>query len=473
MKKTAYLEIDENMTAKDASERLMYAAKSDCDNVIVYHNENADITRAKYKEQLLSVFRAAYRHKVGLYIADDKYSFSGTAFGQLCSVKSLMQKVLSLKDKTEVQEGELIVAEKNGRCVTADFPPHNPEYPYGRLPDLTDSACAPLVIESVYKPLVNEYKKFAGYEFKGFLCDNPVCFGDGVVYSECAVEKYGKDRLFEMLEKNDCTEYNLVLKKCVEENFVKPIESFCKENNLEFIYGFNENGLSDIYFEDGFVTKVATAFDALNVYANGFLPLVKADGSLEKIRNIGRIFEEYPECEIVEFDRLKNLTGDCRVIVNTTRESVSLGFLFDGDWCMYDWEKDELYDWNNRAVVTLGKNGFLCLVKKEAGMYTDKMPFAAAQILTADYSESEIVDFEKRDDKYAFYLPDCNLADSAILFDGSCSQIKAKIGAMEYELYSKPCIIPLYDFQREAGCLAECGLGEIEKIVVLKKAEEN
>lgn len=473
MRKTAYLEIDENMTAKIASDKLMAAAKAGCDRVIVYHSKNADITRAKYKEQLLMVFRGAYRHKVALYITDDKYSFSGTAFGQLCSVKNLSQRVLTIKNKSDAEDGEIIVAEKNGRCVVARFAPTNPAYPYGRLPDLTNPACAPLVIESVYKPLIGEYKKFLGYEFKGFLCDNPIMFGDGVLYSESAVEKYGKDRLFDMLEENDCEEYNRLLKKCVKQNFLKPLETFCKENNLDFVYGVNENGLSDIYFGDGSMTKINTPFDALNVCANGFEPLVRADGCIEKIKNIGRIFEEYPECKMVEFDRLENTWSDSIVITNTTRDTVKLGFLFDGEWCVYDWEKDELYDWNPKAVITLGKNGFLCLVKKAHGMYTDKLPFAAAQVLTADYSVGESVDFEKRDDKYAFYLPDCNLSDSALLLDGNGGEIKAKIGAMEHEIYSLPYVIPLYDFQREAGCLIESGVGEIEKIVVLKKTEEN
>lgn len=496
MKRLAYFKIEENMTPRDASDILAMAKKAGYDDVLVYHHENADITKASYKEQLLSVFRAAYRHKVGLYIADDKYSFSGTGFGQLSSVKDLWQKIMVVKEKDEVKEGEEILIEDEDECVVVTYPKEIDKFPYGHMPDLTNPECARLIIESVYKPLVNEYKKFVGYEFKGFLCNCPIddCMEyDNVPYSVEAIDKYmqycnGGGNLSVVASKQSTglglDEYLDSLGEAMEHSFVLPLKKFCDENGLEFALTTGNDSVSTTFGKENstifldplgdgcYHPEVCDGYSALWAYINGSEPVIKIGPNMEKFRNIGRIFEEYPGCQDVGITEFINADKDCYILANhNTVDTVSLGFLLEGDWCIYDWEKDELYDFEPKATYTFSPLSFMCIVRKTDSMYTDKLPVRVDRVITWDYEEKEQVVFEKRDNKYAFYLPDEQLSDKAVMIYTDAESIKAKLGAMEHEMTGEPYIIPLFDFQREAGCLIEAINGEIDKIVLIAKKQ--
>ncbi|MBQ7876470.1 MAG: hypothetical protein IJ316_04190 [Clostridia bacterium] len=500
MKKLAYFKIKEDMTPRDASDILAQAKKAGYDDVLVYHHENADITKAKYKEQLLSVFRAAYRHKVGLYIADDRYDFSGTGFGQLSSVKSLWQKIMVVKTKDQVLEGEEILLENEGECVVVTLPKESDKFPYGHMPDLTNPQCAKLIIESVYKPLINEYKKFVGYEFKGFLCNHPIDDAmeyEGAPYCKETLEKFMESTLdcgdlFAVAEMEESAaggwgEY--LEEHSIDESFAMPLKKFCDENGLEFAlvsgsdsvsHTFGEENAS-IYlnpFEDEcYHPEVHDGEGALWAYKYKSEPVIKIMPNMEKFRNIGKIFEEYPDCECVKIGRiyqcdnvLVNTDKDCYIIENSNAiNSVSLSFLFEGEWCVYDWEKDELYDFEHKATYTFPPCGFMCIVRKTDTMYTDKLPVRVGSVVTWDYEEKQTLEFEKRDNKYAFYLPDESLSDKAIMIEGDAESMRVKLGAMEHYLTEKPYIMPLFDFQRDAGCLIEVIDGTIDKIAIIEK----
>lgn len=468
MKKTAYLKITENMTPRDASDKLLLAKRKGYSTLFVFHGENADITNAKYKDRLLSVLRAAYRHGVSLYIADDSFPCSGTAFTQLCSVKNLQLKTMRVKSREALCENDEVIFEKDGRCVTASFCPAS-AFPYGAMPDLTNKSCASLIIDSVYKPLLNEYKKFVGYEFKGFLCDSPrVDFSEFFpVFSASAIEKYGKSALFDLCDGKNEAAYLKALEKAVDENFISPLKNYCAENNMQFAVGTPDGFVT---FENSKAVKITRPCDALTVYKAGFSPIVKIGPHMEKIQNIGKIFEEYPNCEIVEYDSLSNFDNDCFVITNTTKASVSFSFLIQGDWCVYDWEKDELYNMEKHNAYTLFRYGFLCIVKKESNMYAEKLPFFVCGALTDTFTESNDLFLSRQNNNCTFSLPDENLTDSALKIVGDAQEIKLKIGSMEYEFSSDTPIVPLFDFQREANCVTESEKGSTEKVVILTKA---
>ena len=470
MKKLAYFKIEENMTPRDASDILAMAKKAGYNDVLVYHHEKADITNARYKEQLLSVFRAAYRHKVGLYIADDRYDFSGTGFGQLSSVKDLWQKIMVVKNKDEVSDDEEILCEDDGRCVVVTSPKEIDKFPYGHMPDLTNPECARLIIESVYKPLINEYKKFVGYEFKGFLC-NPLikdCVEyEGAPYCEAAVQSCKGADLFSVVKNKSKTYLDSVYKN-MKTAFADELKKYCREHSLEFL--LSEDGRI-VFGETCYIPDIRDSRDALLAYSCRCEGVIEISPAMNRLENIGKIFEEYPDCELVDIAEQKIPDKDCYIIRNTREDSVSLGFLLQGDWCVYDWEKDELYDFEPKATYSFSPLGFMCIVRKTDSMYTDKLPVRVGSVVTWDYEESETIKTQKRDDKYAFYLPDETLSDKAVKIEGTAECIKVKLGAMEHHLTEKPFIVPLFDFQREAGCIIEAVGGEIEKIAIITKKQ--
>ncbi|MBQ7958549.1 MAG: hypothetical protein IJ330_02410, partial [Oscillospiraceae bacterium] len=117
MKNLAYIYIDEDMTPRSAADKLKMAKDGGADNILVLHRKDAPFYTAQYKEKLLALFRAAYRNKVRLYLGDDSYFASGTGFGQVCSVRAVRGKTMAVKNKSEVTEGEEVIAEKGDECV--------------------------------------------------------------------------------------------------------------------------------------------------------------------------------------------------------------------------------------------------------------------------------------------------------------------------------------------------------------------
>lgn len=484
MKRMAYFKIKEDMTPRDASDILALAKKSGFDDVVVFHTDYASM-KAKYKEQLLSVLRGAYRHKVKLYFADDSYAFSGTGFGQLCSVRDLWQKVLVVKDKANVTEDDCIVKEKDGLCIVAELPEPIEKYPFGHFPDLTNPTCAEMVIDFVYSRFLAEYVKFSGYELQGFLCNCPVySLGEytQIPYSKEACEMYKGD-LFVALEK-DASEYLAIVRSLMEKNFVLPLKQYCEAEKMQFLLGSCPYGASTAFakaediplmdtcgLEGSYYPWVESAYDALVACERKAEPMVKIGYGMDKIKNIGRIFEEYPDCVTINANEITTMEKSCYILKNPSEESLSLGFLFEGEWCVYDYENDELYDFDKKTTYTIYPKGFLCVLKKDASMYTDKLPVRVGGVVTWDFEECGNIVFEQRDNKYAFYLPDEPLADKALLVETNAEHIKAKLSSMEHILPEKPHIAPLFDFQRDGGCLIEAIGGEIEKIVLITKKQ--
>lgn len=486
MKKLAYFKIEENMTPREVSDKLAMAKKAGYDDVIVYHHEGADITKSAYKEQLLSVFRGAYRNKVGIYIADDRYDFSGTGFGQLSSVKDLWQKVMVVKKKDEAWEGEEVLCERADECVVAVLPEYLDKFPYGHMPDLTNPECASLIIESVYKPLINEYKKFVGYEFKGFLCNCPICDIEeynAAPYSEEAVEKYKEYcpdyDLFDVAAMGK-DEYYEFLVKTMEESFVLNLKSFCDENNLEFAIATGTSSVStkfgeenssifiNPYGKDCYMPEITNVYEAVvRSYKHKQEPVVKIGDGMEKISMVGRFFEACPDCEVVDLKEFKDNGKDGYVLVNNTKDCISLGFLPEGEWVIYDWEKGDVCDFAEKKTYKFYPYSFLCIRRKTKEMYPDSTPVRVGGVVTGDWEEEKALQFTGEDNIITFRLPEDSLAGKCIELTGDFSCLKVKLGYNEHSFTYEGCVLPLYDFLCGVECTAQVSGGKINEIKIL------
>lgn len=480
MKKLAYFKIEEDMTPRDASEKLEMAKKAGYNDVLVYHHEGADITKASYKEQLLSVFRAAYRHKVGVYLADDRYDFSGTGFGQLSSVKSLWQKVMVIKEKEDVKEGEEILLEKEGKCIAAAYPEASDKFPYGHMPDLTNPQCATLIIESVYKSFIQEYKRFVGYEFKGFLCNCPVYnmaeYGT-VPYCRKAAEKARVD--WDLSAIGD--EYYDFAREAMEKNFVLPLKTFCDENNLEFAVATGKDSISEKFGKENsdlflnpegsncYMPKITNVYEAVeHAYKYNREPVVKIGYGMEKISQVSRFFKACPDCAVVDVKAFCDTGKNGYVIVNNSEESVSLGLLPMADWVIYDWEKGEVCDFEKKTYTFYPKS-FLCIRKRTADMYPEVLPVRVGGVVSGEYEVEKTLKFEREGNVVKVMLPEEDLAGKCIEFAGDTGYVKIKLGYNEYSFNYDGKVLPLYEFLCGVNCIAQEYEGKIEEIRILKK----
>ncbi|MBQ6796262.1 MAG: hypothetical protein IJO83_09015 [Clostridia bacterium] len=493
MKDLAYFKIEEDMTPRDASDALEMAKKAGFDEVIVYHHEKADITNASYLEQLLSLFRGAYRHKVALYIADDRYDFSGTGFGQLSSVKELWQKVMVIKEKSEVCQGEEILCEYKDNCVVATLPPALDKFPYGHMPDLTNPDSARLIIEGVYKPLINEFKKFVGYEFRGFLCNCPIwdCAEyETVPYSKAAVERFLEDAplpevdLFFAAAKEESPSAGWSdYLECfdIEESFVLPLKKFCDENNLELAIATGTSSVSEEfgkenssifinpYGDNCYMPDVAKSYDAVLAYKHKCGCVIKIAKGMEMLKNIGRIFEEYPNCDCVKLCDFKGTDKNCCVLINHKKEEVSLGLLMPGEWAIYDWERDIVYDFEPKRTYTFPPESFLCLVKKEGAMYPEPLGIKAGGVITKELEVAETIPYKEEGGKFTFTLPGEGLSGKYIELAGDGGYVAVKLGYNQYKTLTR-AVYPLYDFLCGQECRGETD-GKITEIRIMKETE--
>lgn len=478
MEKFAYYKINEYTNPRSASDAFKTIKKSGFDSALIFHEKNADLKSAAYKEKLMALFRGAYRHKLKLFIADDNGEFSGTAFGEMASVYDLRRKEILETDTP--METDVILSEKGeeytvARCMTDGFP------------DLTNPLATELITDSVYSPLLREYSKFAGYEFAGFVCKKPIVFfTDKVLYSTAAVEKfeekYSRKPDFTALCKKgeEYEKYCALIEKCVEENYVLPIKEYCDSKKMKFIVSGGENSVNDAFAKNksyipigsGKYSIAENTKDAICTLCNGAVPIVGASDGMKKVSELMDFFEG--ECEKLpryDVDNLKESKEGC-IIVNMTDEVKERGFLFEDDYMVLDWEKGEYYSLDKKTTYTFYPYGFMCIFKKNDD-YLPSLPLRVGSVLCGEYEPYKSVDFEVRENKYAFYLPDESLAGKGIELVGDCEYMKLKLGTMEQCFITKPYIVPLFDFLQDAGCVAEVLGGEITNIKILKKRKQD
>ncbi|MGM9551643.1 MAG: hypothetical protein ACI3XA_05250 [Clostridia bacterium] len=478
MKKFAYLYITDTVDPKGASDSLLQAKEEGFDNVILLHHKDADIRNVKYKEKILAFLRGAYRHKMSLYISDDCFTSSGTAFGGLCSVKDLWQKrILSATDSIDKSD---IITERDGALVTYGLSDEN--YPYYHYPDLTNPLVADMIIQDVYKPLVKEFSKFTGYEFKGFISVKPMVDslkGD-VIYSEEALnlykEKYGEISLSTLLKKGEeYSKYMSLAEKCVEQNFVWKLKNFCRDNNLEYIVCGGENSLSDASLKQSaysFTDKKGNGYlmwaDSLKKVINAGLykmgVVMPISPAMKKMESIREFLELVPtNCPVKDLNEIDGFEN--RLLITNMTDNVRSVCLLFKDAYIYDLKAKEAYP-IEKTTYTFHPYSYLYIVKKKSDMYTSDLPAIIGGVRIGETGDAKIQEFEKRDNICTFYLPEENLAGKCLEFEGDFDYLCVRVGSMEEVIVQKPFALPLYGFLRGARGAVEAFGGVVSTIKI-------
>ncbi|MBQ8002596.1 MAG: hypothetical protein IJ297_04050 [Clostridia bacterium] len=487
MKRLAYFNIDENMTPRSVSDIFAFAARSGFDDVAVFHEKDCDLSSARYREKLMAVFRAAYLHKIRVFLADDSCENSCTGFGQLSSVREKRQRVLVLKSKDE--DGDFVLARSKEGTVVAQYPCKDEAFPYGYYPDLTDGECAQMIIDCVYENILREYEKFATYELCGFLCNKPLYKAyDAVPYSSAAMEKFAEKHnreadVFSIVKGNgDFEEYVKILCECMEENFILPLKEFCRANKLEFIVSGTDCSVTEDFCEkEGIVclsdcvkgaaiVRCETATDVLAAYLKLSRVCVPIAPFMGPAAKLGDFFEKHKGAEFVSLEELKNTDGDAYIICNTTAESITVGLLMDGEWCICDWENGAIYDMDTKKTYNFNPYSFLCIKRKDKDIYTDNLPVRVGQVVIGDWEEDGEIAFVQNEDGVTFSLPADALGGKCVCIEGDWQYLKVKLGYNEYEFLAGGCVLPLYEFLAGAQCTVNIYKGKIDKVVLLKKS---
>lgn len=491
MKNLAYITIDESLTPLKAAEQLKIAKENGFESILVMHKKDAPFYTTLYKENLLSLFRAAYRNKVRLYISDADNFISGAGFGRVGTVRDVRPSVMCIKNKDEVIEGEKIIAEQDGRCVTVSLLDDTTAERLNFYPDLTNKECVQLVIDCVYEPLWRDYSKFVGYEFAGFFCNFPCPASDLRLFSaymEAVVERFKKEHkrepnFFEIVEEHgDFDEYLRLARVCVEENFLSVLKQWCTSHGLELIVG----SLSDQYEDyckknklihvsefgakDSYQMRITSCTEVIECAFNAIGGVMQIMPGMGKKAKLWEFFDKNSDAEVVWLDDFNNTDKDCYIIKSKKEKQVS--FLLDGDWCILDWENDAIYDFDKKGVYEFRSNSFLCIRRKTADMYSEKLPARVGRVMTKELEYVKPVKFVTEGNKFKFVLPDENLSGKYIEFFVMGYYINVKMGYNRYESIADPFVYPLYDFLCGSECEVDVDEGELEEIWICEKKKD-
>ncbi|MBQ8541402.1 MAG: hypothetical protein IJ435_08020 [Clostridia bacterium] len=486
MKNLAYIYIDEDMTPRSAADKLKMAKDGGADNILVLHRKDAPFYTAQYKEKLLALFRAAYRNKVRLYLGDDSYFASGTGFGQVCSVRAVRGKTMAVKNKSEVTEGEEVIAEQGDECVTISVMDDKTAEHYDFYPDVTNPECAALVIDCVYKPLLREFEKFKGYEFAGFYCAKPcplTLLGEHRVYMKAVVDKFEKEHkrtpnFFDIVEKRgDFEEYARLAAVCVEEVFLEALRSYCEENGVELAVGSISHEyaeycakndliqISEMGAKGCYQIPITDIRDVLDFAPTAKGAVWKVQQGMDKLSKLWDFLQKNSDAKVVMLDKFNSCDKDCYIIRND-KSDPKVSFLLEGDWCVLDWENDNIYDFDKKGVYDFGINGFLCIKRKTADVYTERLPVRVGGMLTKELEYVQSLEFARDKNKFSFTLPEESLSGKYIDFSVGGNYLSVKMGYNRYESITHPFLFPLYDFLCGSECEGDVGDGELHEIFI-------
>lgn len=476
--------IPDNFSPRDADNAVRAALLSGADSLIIRHNKNAAPFSAAYREKLLCIFRSAYRHKIKIYLSDDSFPYSGTAFGQMGSVTDLRAKALFLVDVSDLSEGESPLAAQGASAVVAKALPDNEAYPFLHYPDLTLPESAQMVLDFVYRPFLKEYNKFAGYEFAGFVSFSP-CFAspfeDILPYSEEALTLSGCDP-FAIFDDDAVKEKYLSFCQSVfEKNFLAPLKAFCVQNALSFnVIPKNKKSASKGFCErenaiSAAQASVALSFsDIVEAFVNGsecMLSLYAWDEYSRRLSALRRFLsgispsiiytEENEEIALNKASELFVVNTAERVV--KTRISIPKGEAF----LLSDFESDSLYRLDSAFECEFSPFGFLYLIPASEKLYADPLPVSVSGVrLWAKSGKPVPLAFSESGGTASFTLPDEPIFGKCLDFEGDFSSLKINLGSMRHFLITPPFCVSLFDFCRGASCTAEALGGNITGVYI-------
>lgn len=495
--------IPESLSPREA-ESAVYAAKmSGADKIALFHEENVDPFSARYKEKLLALFRAALRHEVKIYLADDCFPYSGTAFGQLSSVTDLWARAVYEIDKKNLYEGEIPIWEEGEKCAVARVLPPRDEYPYSHYPDLLNPLAAEMVKESVYEKFIKEYKKFAGYEFAGFVISRP-CFkppsDDAIPYSE-SIKKYDIKEILKGGAERE--KYFLHLADALEQNYILPLKELCEKYSMGLCIVPCEKGASRRFAEaesavyilkdddknginkeksDGaegapgayLLAEGIADFSTALVEKRPLALRLERWGETEKIlgnmrescekwrekESIGRVLEDGEKIELED--------GRDYTLINHSDDYLSVEITAGNERVVSDPEKDALYKFENGEYI-FSPHAFLFVSQNAPDMFTEALPIRVGGVRTRPRPETaRAIGFtEDEGGRISFRLPDFELSGKALEFTGEFDSVTIKIGSVKATLISPPYCVPLFDFYGGYSVSAEVLGGKIKTAAIV------
>jgi hypothetical protein len=479
-----YITIPKELSPKDADNIIKASVNSGADCLFLLHESGCEAFSAAYREKLLSLFRSALRHKVKIYLADDSFTFSGTAFSLMASVPDLRARLLSHIPKSQLLPEEEPLFEKGDFCIVARLLPENESYPYNHYPDLTNAESAEMAKDFVYSVFLKEYKKFKGYELKGFVCLSP-CFlsplEEYVPYCKDALENLKADPFSIFEDENVKKDYVSLCREAFEKNYLLPIRDYCEKEGVEFsVTPYGEKGASEDFCErESALSPFVFAHDFTSVissFLSGKEAVLEASSSpyFKSLALLRKYLSSVPKSVVTYIDGEEiSLEKDEMLLVNNTDEAVAIKMNIpkNKSYFVKSPENGSLFILDEDFEYVFYPFGFMHIISQSGETFEDYIPsrFDGVEIRKSsdEFEESTLCDVEF--EEKSITLPDEPLYGKQLCIKGDFSAVEVKIGAMEKVLLSPPFSLSLFEFCRGAQCGITIFGGKASNVSLLHK----
>ena len=88
---------------------------------------------------------------------------------------------------------------------------------------------------------------------------------------------------------------------------------------------------------------------------------------------------------------------------------------------------------------------------RRGDIYAESLPVRVAGVLCGEIREGCEIAFSQNGEEYSFLLPEEELYNRCIEFEGSFSRLSVQLGGVKHTLTAKPFILPLFNFL-SGGC---------------------
>ncbi len=474
-----YIQIPSALSPREADSLIAAAVKSGAKKIIILPEADAEPFSASSRQKLLSLFRSAYKRKALLYISDDFFPYSGTAFGNLSSVSSLWPREIKKICQNELKDGDVCLGELSDYLIVSRTAEPDENYPYKHYPNLTDPYAAELVIDFFYKRLISEYEKFVPYELRGFAAVKPSFMpplGDILPYNEEAFSIINKKELSELFSNGPVRDkYLSAIQECFEKNYLLPLKSFCENHKLDFIFSGWEKGASNSFCQKESAFFLPESFPSSDLSNLSREALKKRDAILsvspaspfdEEFSSLRKFLGSIPE-NTVRLTLSEGTAvlpeGDNFLLVNASEDKSSYNIVPpSGSWLITDPEEKAFYPFDSGRAYEFSPGGFLFISRGEA-LSIDELPVRVGAVRTSPQGEPL---FELNVSSPV--LPDAPLFGTQLEVEGSFECLKVQISSVNKTLLSAPFTVPLYEFCRGANVYLTPFNGDISRILVSK-----